>query len=51
VAVDPRQLRDRALAAFDQLLQALAAERGEPVLLVADDLHWADEASLDALLQ
>jgi len=51
LALDPRQLRDRALAAFGQWLQALAAQHGEPVLLIADDLHWADEASLDALLQ
>ncbi len=49
VAVDPRQLRDRALAAFQRLLQGLAAEGGGVVLLLADDLHWADDASLDLL--
>lgn len=49
-SVDPRQLRDRGLAAFGHWLHALSAARGEPVLLVADDLHWADDASLDALL-
>jgi class 3 adenylate cyclase len=50
-AMDPRQLRDRAHAAFVALLQALAAEHGQPVLLLADDLHWCDDASLDLLQQ
>jgi class 3 adenylate cyclase/tetratricopeptide (TPR) repeat protein len=50
-AMDPRQLRDRGQAAFGAVLQALAVEHGQPVLLLADDLHWADDASLDLLLQ
>ncbi|MEO5881710.1 MAG: hypothetical protein ABIQ06_04790, partial [Caldimonas sp.] len=32
-------------------LGALAAEPGQALLVVADDLHWADDASLDLLLQ
>ncbi|MEO5881809.1 MAG: adenylate/guanylate cyclase domain-containing protein, partial [Caldimonas sp.] len=51
VAVDPRQLRDRALGALHHWLGALAAEAGQALLIVADDLHWADDASLDLLLQ
>ena len=49
--VDPRQLRRLGLAAFSDLLRGLAAEHDAPLLLVADDLHWADDASLDLLLQ
>ncbi|MDP3223807.1 MAG: hypothetical protein Q8M96_11800, partial [Rubrivivax sp.] len=49
--VDPRDLRKRALAALDHWLQSLAAEHQGPLLLVAEDLHWADDASLDLLLQ
>ncbi len=48
-APDPRQLRDRGLAVFQAMLAGLAARAGSPVLLLADDLHWADEASLDML--
>ena len=49
--VDPRDLRKRALAALDHWLQALAAEHRGPLLLVAEDLHWSDDVSLDLLLQ
>ena len=47
--LDPRTLRDQALAAFRRYLQGLAA-RGDalPVLLV-EDLHWCDDSSLDLL--
>ncbi|HSM22518.1 MAG TPA: AAA family ATPase, partial [Rubrivivax sp.] len=45
----PRALRDQALAALRIYLQALAA-RGEGVpVLVVEDLHWADDSSLDLL--
>jgi class 3 adenylate cyclase/tetratricopeptide (TPR) repeat protein len=45
----PRALRDQAFAALRVWLQGLAA-RGEgwPVLVV-EDLHWADDSSLDLL--
>ena len=46
---DARLLRDRALAALALWLQRLAASDGSPVVLLLDDLQWADDASLDAL--
>ena len=46
--LDPRSLRDQAFAAFKGYLQALAA-RGALPLLVVEDLHWADDGSLDLL--
>ena len=49
---DARQIRDRAFhyAAryFHQLAQAAT---GRPVLLLLDDLHWADDASLDFIAE
>ena len=46
--LDPRSLRDQAFAALCAYLQALAAQGALPVLLV-EDLHWADDGSLDLL--
>ena len=48
---DARLLRDRALAALALWLRRLAASDGSPVVLLLDDLQWADDASLDALQQ
>lgn len=45
----PRQLRERALATVRQLLQGLAGGSGSPVVMLLEDLHWADDASLDWL--
>jgi class 3 adenylate cyclase/tetratricopeptide (TPR) repeat protein len=44
---DGRQIRDRASVYLFQLMQALSAQG--PVVLCLEDLHWADEASLDSL--
>ncbi len=44
---DPRGLAERALTALATLLGMLAARA--PLVLVLEDLHWADDASLDAL--
>lgn len=46
--LDPRSLRDQALAALRGYLQGLAKDDAFPVLIV-EDLHWADEGSLDLL--
>ena len=49
---EPRLLRDRALAAFDRYVQALCDEAAWPVVvMLLDDVHWADDASLDWLAQ
>jgi predicted ATPase/class 3 adenylate cyclase len=46
--LDPRSLRDQAFAAVRGYFQALAAHGALPVLVV-EDLHWADDGSLDLL--
>ena len=40
------RLRERAFAAAEVLLRRLAASRGGRVLVLFDDIHWADEGSL-----
>ncbi|MBC7942377.1 MAG: AAA family ATPase, partial [Chitinophagaceae bacterium] len=47
--LDPRSLRDQAFAALRGYLQALVARSHAPTLLVTEDLHWADDGSLDLL--
>ncbi|MDP3822583.1 MAG: adenylate/guanylate cyclase domain-containing protein [Burkholderiales bacterium] len=47
--LDPRSLRDQAFAALRAYLQALAARGGEFPVLIVEDLHWADDGSLDLL--
>jgi len=47
--LDPRELRDQGFAALTDLLHALAAHA--PLVVVLDDLHWADDASLDFVQQ
>lgn len=44
---DPRQLPDRARRYLTQLLAALAVRR--PILIVLEDVHWADTQSLDTI--
>ena len=48
-ALDPEVTQARYVAATHRLLRALAA-RG-PVVLVCEDLHWADQASIDVVRQ
>jgi class 3 adenylate cyclase/tetratricopeptide (TPR) repeat protein len=44
---DPQQLRHRAFRAIHDLLEAASAFR--PVVVYLDDLHWADNGSLELL--
>jgi predicted ATPase len=46
-AADPQQLQYRTFVAVRDLFTALA--RRGPVVMVLDDLHWADDLSLDLL--
>jgi class 3 adenylate cyclase/tetratricopeptide (TPR) repeat protein len=45
--MDPRQVRDHLDAAWRSLFTALAAI--EPIIIVIEDIHWADPALLDLL--
>jgi class 3 adenylate cyclase/tetratricopeptide (TPR) repeat protein len=47
--LDPRGLRDQAFAALVGYLQGLAARGDALPVLVVEDLHWADDGSLDLL--
>lgn len=49
LADDPRRLREQALSALASYFQGLAAQ--DPVVMLMEDLHWADDSSLDALNQ
>jgi predicted ATPase/class 3 adenylate cyclase len=44
---DAKQLRNRAFHAAAQTLRRMTERDGHPAMLVLDDLHWADEGSLD----
>ena len=44
---DPAQIRARAFHAAAQAMRRMAARGGAPVLVLLDDLHWADDGSLD----
>ena len=46
---DSRALRDQGLAALARVLGRLGHADGSPVVMLLEDLHWADDASLDAL--
>ncbi len=47
--LDPRSLRDQALAAVRAYLHGLAVKGDALPVLVVEDLHWADDSSLDLL--
>lgn len=47
---DAQQIRNRAFHAAAQSLRHLGARTGRPPVLLVDDLHWADDASLDFLV-
>ncbi len=46
---EPRQLRDRATSYLTQYLVTLTAQM--PLVLIIDDLHYADDSSLDLIAQ
>ena len=47
--LDPRALRDQAFAALRAYLRSLAAPGPGVPVLVVEDLHWADDGSLELL--
>jgi ABC-type oligopeptide transport system substrate-binding subunit/class 3 adenylate cyclase len=44
---DPKQIRERGLTYLVDYFKALASQ--DPVLILLEDLHWADDSSLDVL--
>jgi len=46
---DPKQIRNRAFHAAAQIIRRVSASDGSPVVLQLEDLHWADDESLDFL--
>ncbi len=49
IADDSRQLRNRGFHAAAQFIQRTGRHFRAPALLLLDDLHWADDGSLDFL--
>jgi predicted ATPase len=47
--LDPQALQAQTLAALRRLLQAVAARR--PLILVVEDLHWADPSSVELMVR
>ena len=47
---DARLLRERGLSVLRLWFSRLTDSDGSPVVLLLDDLHWSDDASLDALV-
>jgi class 3 adenylate cyclase len=48
-ALDPQALQSQYLAAFRRLLQSMSSRR--PLVLVLEDLHWADPSSTELLIK
>ena len=46
---DGKQIRRRAFHAAAQLFRRVAVRDGAPIVLLLDDLHWADDGSFDFL--
>ncbi|MDQ6640838.1 MAG: AAA family ATPase, partial [Pseudomonadota bacterium] len=47
IAGEAKQIRDRAFHALASYFRALQRDSGVPLVVLLDDLHWADEGSLD----
>ncbi len=48
-ALDPQAVQAQYLAAMRKLLQAMAAR--QPLVLICDDIHWADPSSTELLVK
>ena len=46
---DPKQIRNRAFHAAAQMFRRVSAGDGTPIVVELEDLHWADNESLDFL--
>ena len=46
---DGKQIRNRGFHAAAQMFRRIAARDGAPIVLMLEDLHWADDGSLDFL--
>ena len=46
---DGKQLRNRAFHVLAQMFRRASARDGMPIVLLVEDLHWADDGSLDFL--
>ncbi len=47
IASEGKQIRDRAFHALAEYFRLLHRQDGAPIVLLLDDLHWADDGSLD----
>jgi len=47
IASDAKQIRDRAFHALASYFRAVHRDAATPIVILLDDLHWADEGSLD----
>jgi class 3 adenylate cyclase len=47
--LDPETMQGRYVAALNGVLRALTAQR--PLVIVLEDIHWADPASVEVMLQ
>jgi predicted ATPase/class 3 adenylate cyclase len=47
IAKEAKQIRDRAFHALGLFVRGLHEQGHAPIVLMLDDLHWADEGSLD----
>jgi predicted ATPase/class 3 adenylate cyclase len=47
IVSDARQIRDRAVHAVAQYFRLLLASGGAAIVVMLEDLHWADDGSLD----
>lgn len=46
---DAKQIRNRSFHTAAQVLRRISAQDGAPLLILLDDLNWADDGSLDFL--